>query len=166
MCWGLSRYWEIHHLKYIGKRATLMGAYPHSFQVRCVVSVCRTEYLFISSLFLVFTGVWSRYNICVIFCSTAKWVSHPYPCIPWLGGISFLFKSAQNVHLFSESSPCYAAGPHQLPVLCLLIQGVYVSTPISQFLPPALYLPGVPVCVRDLPISISAYIIGSSVPFF
>ena len=93
---------------------------------------CSRFLLIYSLLFLlIFIGVQLLYNVVLVSAvQPSESVIHIH--ISPLFWISFPFRSPQSTE---QSSLCYAVGSHQLSILYIVVY-IYMSIPISQFIPP------------------------------
>ena len=96
---------------------------------------------------------------CVHFCCTVKWISYMYTYIPFRTCISF-----RSPQCLKESSLCWSMFP-LVTYFIYSIDSVYVSIPISQFLPPTTFPLGIHIFVLYVCVSISALQIRSCIPF-
>ena len=80
---------------------------------------------------LIFIGVQLLYNV-VSFCCTAKWVRYPFTYTP-LCWISFQLKPPRSI---GQSSLFYTTNYTLVIYFIHSINRVYISIPISQFIPP------------------------------
>ena len=77
--------------------------------------------------------------MCVNFCSTAKWISSTHTCIP-----SFLVFPSRSGHHRVLSRVPWAYSRFSF-VICFIPSSVCMPIPISQFIPPASFLPLCPI---------------------